>query len=233
MDKEQLRRLHRIQRPQNFRPRASTWYEIKNISADVATVNLYDEIGMWGITASAFIEDLHAIDAKQLDLHISSPGGDVFDGLAILNSLRQHKATVNVTVDGLAASAASFIAMAGDSIKIAPNAMMMIHEASGLVVGNSGDMREMADLLDKTSANIADIYARRAGGDPEEWRTAMRAETWYTHQEAVTAGLADSVVGEDTEEDPDEEEPPVAAHAGHLMYDNIDITSILSALKGA
>lgn len=227
--------MRSFNRPYNFRPSGKTgsWYELKNLSSDVVDINIYDEIGYWGVTASSFVEDLQGVNASTINLHISSPGGDVFDGLAILNSLRQHKATVNVTVDGLAASAASFIAMAGDSIKIAPNAMMMIHEASGLVVGNSGDMREMADLLDKTSANIADIYARRAGGDPEEWRTAMRAETWYTHQEAVTAGLADSVVGEDTEEDPDEEEAPVAAHAGHLMYDNIDITSILSALKGA
>src|SRR3546814_8255536 len=83
--------------------------------------------------------------------HISSPGGDVFDGLAILNSLRQHKATVNVVVDGIAASAASFIAMAGDTVKMAPQSVMMIHDASGLVIGNSRDMQEMADLLEKTS----------------------------------------------------------------------------------
>src|SRR3546814_2815241 len=91
--------------------------------------------------------------------------------------------------------------MAGDTVKMAPQSVMMIHDASGLVIGNSRDMQEMADLLEKTSDNIAAVYAQRAGGTPEEWRTAMRAETWYSDQEAVDAGLADEVVGSEAEED--------------------------------
>lgn len=173
------------------------WYEIKNIAADTAEISIYDEIGYWGVTASEFVKDIQSVQAKTITLHINSPGGDVFDGIAILNSLRQHQAAVNVIIDGLAASAASFIAMAGDTVTMAPNAMLMIHEASGLVIGNAEDMTEMAALLDKTSANIANVYAQRAGGDVEDWRTAMRAETWYSDQEAVDAGLADQILGED------------------------------------
>src|SRR3546814_252864 len=122
-----------IARPKNFRPtgKVGNWFEIKNVAPDVAQVYIYDEIGLWGVTASDFAAELRGVTANTIDLHISSPGGDVFDGLAILNSLRQHKATVNVVVDGIAASAASFIAMAGDTVKMAPQSVMMIHDASG------------------------------------------------------------------------------------------------------
>src|SRR3546814_14921063 len=85
--------------------------------------------------------------------------------------------------------------MAGDTVKMAPQSVMMIHDASGLVIGNSRDMQEMADLLEKTSDNIAAVYAQRDGGTPEEWSTAMRGETWYSHPEALDAGLADEEIG--------------------------------------
>lgn len=193
--------LRNSRRPVNFqRPpqaRVGHWYEIRNVSADAVDVAIYDEIGYWGVTASDFVREIQSVQAKSITLRINSPGGDVFDGIAILNSLRQHPATVNVVIDGLAASAASFIAMAGDNVAMAPNSMLMIHEASGMVLGNSQDMSEMAALLDKTSANIANVYAQRAGGDPETWREAMRAETWYSDQEAVDAGLADEILGSD------------------------------------
>lgn len=194
-----LNRKPRNGRPINFQRPAQAqvgrWYEIKNIATDRAEVAIYDEIGFWGVTASDFVRDLQGVQAKNITLHINSPGGDVFDGIAILNALRQHSATVDVVIDGLAASAASFIAMAGDTITMAPNAMIMIHEASGLVIGNAEDMTEMAALLDKTSANIANVYAQRAGGTAEDWRQAMRVETWYSDQEAVDAGLADAILG--------------------------------------
>lgn len=188
-----MKRPYNFQRPKDAAPK--TWYKITNLAADTAEVAIYDEIGYWGVTASDFMAELAGADVKNLTLRINSPGGDVFDGLAILNSLRNHPAVVNVVVDGLAASAASFIAMAGDKIEMSPNSMMMIHEASGLCMGNSQDMRELADLLDKTSANIADIYARRSGRPAEEHRAAMRNESWYSDQEAVDAGLADAVIG--------------------------------------
>ncbi|MFD9398349.1 head maturation protease, ClpP-related [Streptomyces sp. NPDC060011] len=211
MDKAYLKQLHQQFRPANLRPRAASWYEIKNLSGDAAEISLYDEVGIWGVTASSFADDLRDVTAKSITLRISSPGGDVFDGLAILNSLRQHPATVNVVIEGLAASAASFIAMAGDSIQVAPQAMLMIHDASAMCWGNAADMAETAALLDKASDNIAAVYAQRAGGTPEDWRAAMKAETWYTDQEAVDAGLADSILGKAATHDPSEGDPEESA----------------------
>lgn len=129
-------------------------------------------------------------------MHINSPGGDVFDGIAILNALRAHKGAVTTIVDGLAASAASFIAQAGAKRIVARNAELMIHDASGLCVGNAKDMAEMTTMLERVSDNIASVYAERSQrGDTASWRAAMGAETWYSAQEAVDAGLADVVDG--------------------------------------
>lgn len=199
MDKLDLTSRLKTARPTaKLREGRNDWYRIENnAGTGAASVHIYDEIGYFGVTAQDFVRDLQAIDADRLELHISSPGGDVFDGIAIMNALKQHKAEVTVVVDSLAASIASVIAMAGDRVLMAKNATLMIHEASGLSIGNADDMRQMADLLDKVSANIASIYADRAGGDAEEWRTRMRAETWYSAEEAVKAGLADELLGAD------------------------------------
>lgn len=156
-----------------------------------ADVHIYDEIGYWGTSAKQFAADLAALDVDRINLRINSPGGAAWDGIAIMNSLRRHRAHVDVTVDGIAASAASLIAMAGDHITMNQSAQMMIHDASGLAWGNAQTMRETADLLDKLSDSYADAYARRAGGTRAQWRDVMRAETWYTAEEAVLAGLAD------------------------------------------
>lgn len=171
------------------------WYRIANQSADEAEVMLYDEVGGWlGATADEFIADLRGITAPNILLRVNSPGGQVYEGIAIANALRAHPANVTVQVDGLAASIASVIAMAGDQVRMMPNAMLMLHEASGLTVGNAADHRDTADLLDKISGNIADAYAARAGGTRDEWRQVMVDETWYTAEEAVAAGLADEAV---------------------------------------
>lgn len=158
-----------------------------------AEVMIYDEIGFWGTTAQDFAKALADLDVSTINLHINSPGGEVYDGIAILNALRNHDAEVNVSIDGIAASAASFIAMAGDTITMARNSELMIHDASGLVIGGPDDMAEFAARLDQMSNNIASIYAERAGGTVEDWRKAMKNETWYSAQEAVDAGLADKV----------------------------------------
>ncbi|RSS92457.1 Clp protease [Streptomyces sp. WAC02707] len=172
-----------------------SWYRITNQSADEAEVMLYDEVGGWlGATADEFINDLRGITASNILLRVNSPGGQVYEGIAIANALRSHPASVTVQVDGIAASIASVIAMAGDRVRMMPNAMIMVHDASGLTVGNAADHRDTADLLDKISGNIADAYAARAGGTRDEWRQVMVAETWYTAEEAVAAGLADEVV---------------------------------------
>lgn len=171
------------------------WYSFKNKTSKVAEVYIYDEIGYFGVTAKDFTDELRTITADTIELHLNTPGGDVFDGLAIYAALQQHPARVVATVDALAASAGSFIAMAGDEVVMARNATVMIHDAFGLALGNAADMADMAERLDKVSDNLASIYAERAGGDVAAWRTAMRAETWYDADEAVEAGLADRVLG--------------------------------------
>ena len=143
-----------------------------------------------------FVNELNAIDTKNIQLHINSPGGSVFDGIAIHAALVNHKATVNTIVDGIAASAASFIMQAGDTRSIEKPGTVMIHDASGLVLGNASDMRQMADLLDQMSDTIAGIYADRSGGKTADFRASMQAETWYTSSQAVAAGLADTVLND-------------------------------------
>ena len=177
-----------------------------------AEVRIYDAIGgMFGVGAQDFADQLSGLDVDRIDLRINSPGGAVFDGIAIYNSLHHHKAHVDVTVDGVAASAASFIAQAGDTITMGRQAMMMIHDANGVTIGNSQDHREMADLLDKLSAAIADIYAERSRVPAEFWRHAMNDETWYSADEAVAAGLADKVTPKKGDDESEDESVFVAA----------------------
>lgn len=172
------------------------WYAFKNITEDSVDVLIYDEIGYWGVTAQDFVRELADLSTRNINLRLNSPGGDVFDGIAILNALRNHQATVNVTIEGLAASAASFIAMAGETVTMARNSELMIHEPHAVAVGlNAAEMRDLAERLDKVGDNIASIYAEKAGGTVEQWRAAMERETWYSAQEAVDAGLADAVQG--------------------------------------
>jgi ATP-dependent Clp endopeptidase proteolytic subunit ClpP len=172
------------------------WYSIKNLAGPApSVVSIYDEVGYFGVTAQDFIRDLSAIEGD-IELHLSTPGGEIFDGIAIYGALKQRAGNVVVVVDSLAASIGSIIAMAASPGQLAmmPNASMMIHEGFGFCVGNAADMMETAALLDKTSGNLATIYAERSGKPAEEWRDAMKAETWYIGQEAVDAGLADKVL---------------------------------------
>lgn len=187
-----LRKEHQRVTPKNLVPggaKAGSWYTI-TAAANTAEVYVYDEIGGWGILAADFVRDLQALDADTITVRISSPGGSVFEALAMYASLKNIEAKISCVIDGLCASAATVVAMAGDEITTAPGSMWMVHDALGSVYGNASDMQAMADLLDKTSQNIADIYAARAGGTADEWRTTMQAETWYTADEAVAAGLA-------------------------------------------
>lgn len=183
-------------------PRTSNdWFRIQNKKNDedeiVATdIYIYDEIGFWGTTADDFVKQLNELDTPQINLHVNSPGGEIFDGVAIYNALRNHKASVTVMVDGLAASAASFIAQAGDKVVMGKASTMMIHDGLAFCIGNEQDMLDTANVLSKLSNNIAGIYASRAGGTTEEWRALMREEVWYNAEEAVEAGLADEVSGD-------------------------------------
>lgn len=167
-----------------------------------AELRIYDAIGGWfGISAKDVADALDELDPhKELTVRLNSPGGDVFDGVAIYNMLRSRPGPTDVVVDGLAASAASFIAQAGDSIVMNRGTQMMIHDAIGFTIGNAADHREQVALLDRISNEIADIYAARAGSTVEEWREQMLATTWYSASEAVEAGLADSTADADDEE---------------------------------
>lgn len=165
--------------------------------ANSADVYIYAEIGGWfGIWADEFIDVISKLDVETINLHINSPGGSIFDGVAIYNALVSHKARIVVSVDSLAASAASFIAQAGDEIIMRRASTMMIHDGSMGVYGDAAYLRQNAEILDKLSNNIASIYAYRAGGTVEEWRATMIGEAWYTAEEAVEAGLADNVEGD-------------------------------------
>lgn len=171
-----------------------SWYSVKAKAGDPsAEISIYDEIGFWGVTAAAFIGDLKKIDAKDITVFINSPGGSVFDGLAIYNALRQHPSNVTVKVMGVAASAASFIAMAGDKIVMPENAFMMVHNPMGGVFGNADEMRDWADTLDKIAASLISIYVARTGKSEDEIKTLLDAETWLTAAEAVEMGFADEM----------------------------------------
>jgi ATP-dependent protease ClpP protease subunit len=205
-------------RPQN---RGGDWWKIGNTDGDRAEVFIYGYIGDdWAeedVTAASFTKTLRAITAPVIDLRVNSPGGAVFDGIAIYTALLDHPATVDVTVDGVAASAASFVSMAGDTVAMQKPAKMMIHDASGIVLGNAADMQEMADLLNELSDTIAGIYADRAGGTVAKWRDAMKTETWYSAAAAVEAGLADQVVNDTTESAPEDRRSQVIRARARLL----------------
>lgn len=179
---------------------------------DTAEVFIYDMIGDWGVTAQDFVNDLAAVTAPNLSVRVNSQGGHVFEGVAIYEAIKRHPAKSTGYVDGLAASAASFIVQGCDVVKMAKTARMMIHDAGvgGLYVeGNAQQIREsvaeilaFAELLDSLSDTIAEIYADKAGGTVAEWRALMSTDKWYTATEAVTAGLADAVVGDEEQDDP-------------------------------
>lgn len=194
------RPLRSTRRLQNMAAQLPKWWNITN-KADMgqpSLVSIYDEIGMLGVSAGDFLAELAGVNGD-LDVHINSPGGDVFDAIAIYNTLKARKGTVAVTIDGLAASAASFIAQAATPghLEMAPFAKMMIHDGFAMGIGNAADMRILAKQLDDASDNIAAIYAERTGKPAAYWRAKMKDETWYSDTEAVADGLADRVRGND------------------------------------
>ena len=165
---------------------------------DEATIYVYDAIGGWygGVDAQQFVKDLGSLKAKTIHLRINSPGGDVFDARAMVTAVREHSAKVVAHIDGVAASAASYLALAADEVRMSDGAFFMIHNAWGVSVGNKADMREMADLLDKVDASIVAEYQRKTGKTADEIAAWMDAETWFTAAEAKAAGFVDEVVSD-------------------------------------
>lgn len=171
------------------------WYTIKALAATgEAEISIYDEIGSWGVTAAAFIADLKKIDAKKIVLSINSPGGSVFDGYAIYNALKFSGKEITVRVMGIAASMASYIAMAGTKIEMPANSMMMVHNAISGVYGDAENMRDVADVLDKIDNSIVATYMARTGKSEEDVRALMAADTFMTAAEALELGFATDVI---------------------------------------
>ena len=176
-----------------------------------AHLYLYDTIGWPGIDAQAVVEELRAIHTRPVTVHLNSPGGDVWAGLALYNTLRQHGAPVDVRVEGYAASIASIIAMSGSTLRMAMASMLMLHEPHALVIGTAHDMRAMASLLEQTAGVMADVYAARRVLDRDKIRAWMHKETWWSAREAVAAGLIDAV---------DDDPIPAEARAASAAFES-------------
>ena len=176
-----------------------TWFDIKAAAGGEkhTEVMIFDEIGLWGVTAKDFATALKAIpEDHAITVRINSPGGSVFDGYAIFNALKSRAASVTTRIEGLAASMASVIALAGSKVTAAANSIVMIHNPWSGVAGDSDDLRKMADLLDKLTSQLVGIYAGKSGKGEDEVRAAMDAETWLTGAEAKAWGLVDEVTDE-------------------------------------
>jgi len=164
----------------------------------VGEIFIYDDIGAGffedGVTANRFASDLKAMgDLETLNIFINSPGGSVFEGVAINNIIKRQQARKIVHIDGIAASIASVVAMAGDEIRIANNGMMMIHNPWTVSVGEASELRQAADNLDKIGESITATYVARTTTEKDVITSMMDAETWMTAQEAVDLGFADSI----------------------------------------
>ncbi len=169
------------------------WYDFR-ARVGGAEIVIYDEIGAFGTPAKAFLDEPKALGpVAELTVRINSPGGSVFDGVAIYNALKRHDAAITVWIDGIAASIASMIAMAGDEVIMPENAMLMLHDPSGLVIGTAADMRAMAEALDRMKAGMVAAYRDKSGRGEAEIEALMQAETWLSAHEALQLGLADRV----------------------------------------
>ena len=170
------------------------WYKIEALSEDNTELMIYDVIGWPFNDAGEIIRALAGVTSKTVTVRINSPGGDVFDAMAIFNALQAHKSKVITRVESLAASAASFIALAGKEVQAYQNAMVMIHDPWVLAAGNQYDLREIADILEKISGNMVDIYSQNSNIGKKEIRDMLKAETWFTAKEAKEKGFIDTII---------------------------------------
>lgn len=163
-------------------------------------VLLYDAIGGWdGILAKDFVPQLNAIKAATIHVRVNSPGGDVFEGITIANALKAHPANVVVHIDGLAASIASIIALAGDEVRMAENAFLMIHNPWTFAIGNAADFRKTADTLDTIAGALIDTYVKKTGAPRADVIAWMDEETWLNAEDALAEGFVDAVDSADAE----------------------------------
>lgn len=172
-------------------------FKMKANQPKVAQLSIYDEIGPWGVSAAGFRAGMDSVkDADTIELEINSYGGDVFAGLSIYNMLMASGKTINVKVMGVAASAASLIMMAGSSRSMPKNTMVMVHNPWGVAIGNSTEMRETADLLDKIGVGLHETYAKVTGLGDDELKAMLGKDTWLSADEALEHGFATEVTDE-------------------------------------
>lgn len=204
----------------------------------VATISLYDIIGTYETNAQTFRDMLSEIDTDVIKLRINSPGGSVFDGLAMYQDLVDHPARVEVEITGLAASIASIVALAGDTVEIAENAFLMIHNSWNFAVGDRRELEKVAKTLASIDKRMARAYAKKAETTtPEEFAKLMDDETWFDSDEAVEIGLADRVIGIEPEDDEvaiepgDDEETAVELDDEEIAIETDENEEVLSCYR--
>lgn len=207
--------------------KSAAWYRFTNKDDGRVEIFIYDVIVNYQfdedeVTAKGFIDDLKAAGKKTpIDLHINSPGGNVFAGLAIHNAVKRHQGEVVVYIDGLAASIASVVAMAGNTIIMPDNALLMIHNPYGLAMGSAADLRKAAESLDKAKSGLMSAYKGKSGLEDETISSMMDEESWMTAAEALDLGFADQV----------EEALPMAALADVAAFDLSRYYNIPAGIK--
>ena len=169
------------------------WYNINSKASKVVDVYIFDEIGMGGVNAQGFIEEIKSFKDSPMNLHINCVGGDVFDGMAIFNIIKKRTAKTTVYIEGIAASMGSVIALAADNVVMAENSLFMIHNAWGGAMGEAKEMKKTAKLLDKISGEIADIYVKKTKLPYDKVKEMMDEETWLNAEEALELGFIDSI----------------------------------------
>jgi len=170
------------------------WFDIQNkANSETADIYIYSEVGGFDVNAKSFINELKALKDKNIDVHINSLGGSVFDGLAIYNALKTHTKKVTTKVEGIAASIASVIAMAGDQIEMAENSLFMIHNPFAMSGGDANELRKTADILDKIRNEIAGIYASKSNHNAQHYIDLMDVETWFNSDETLELGLVNGI----------------------------------------
>jgi ATP-dependent Clp protease protease subunit len=168
--------------------------EVRSDSQNEASIYLYDAIGGWyGIAAQDFVRELNALSAETIHLRISSPGGDVFEARAMQTAIRQHASKIVAHIDGLAASAATYVALGANEVEMSEGSFFMIHNAWAIVMGNKAEMTSMAKTLDKIDGSILSDYRSKTKKDEKQIREWMDGETWFTAEEALQHGFIDRI----------------------------------------
>ena len=174
-------------------------YQIKAMDDDSTDILLYGIVAWWDLDSKQFAEDLMRITTSKVNLRINSPGGNVFDGIGMYNSIKTHPAQFTSIIESSALSIMSVVALASETVKIAKNAFMMLHEPWSIIAANAKDLRKEADVLDKLSGGMAGTYMEKTGKSAKNVKEWMGEETWFNAQEAKDAGLVDEIIGENKE----------------------------------